>query len=59
MERCTALFENHEMLSMTEVMSMLNVSRTSANTAVNALLRDGLVEKVGIGRQTRYRSLLR
>lgn len=59
MERCTALFENHEMLSMTEVMSMLNVSRTSANTAVNALLRDGLVEKVGIGRKTRYRSLLR
>lgn len=59
MERCTALFECHEMLSMAEVMSMLNVSRTSANTAVNALLRDGLVEKVGIGRQTRYRSLLR
>lgn len=58
-ERCTALFETHDMLSMADVMAMLNVSRTSANSAVNALLKDGQVEKVGAGRTTKYRSLLR
>lgn len=58
-ERCTALFETHDMLSMADVMAMLNVSRTSANSAVNALVKDGQVEKVGAGRTTKYRSLLR
>lgn len=58
-ERCIALFETHDMLSMAEVMKMLSVSRTAANSAVNALLKDGKVEKVGVGRMTKYRSLLR
>lgn len=58
-ERCRALFETRETLSMTEIMNLLNVSRTSANTAVNALLKVGQIEKVGIGRMTKYRSLLR
>lgn len=58
-ERCIALFETHNMLSMADVMKMLSVSRTAANSAVNALLKDGQVEKVGVGRMTRYRSLLR
>ena len=58
-ERCAALFESNEMLSMAEVMKMLNISRTSANSAVNALLKDGKVEKVGTGRLTKYRSLMR
>lgn len=58
-ERCLALFESHDVLAMAEVMKMLNISRTSANTAVNALLRDGKVEKMGTGRTTKYRSLLR
>lgn len=58
-ERSALLFESHDVLSMAEVMTMLNISRTSANSAVNALLRSGKVEKVGTGRLTRYRSLLR
>ena len=58
-ERCRALFETRETLSMTEIMNLLNVSRTSANTAVNALLKVGQIEKIGIGRMTKYRSLLR
>ena len=53
------LFEKNAMLSMADVMSLLNVSRTSANSAVNALLKEGLVAKVGGGRTTRYRSLMR
>lgn len=44
---------------MTEIMNLLNVSRTSANTAVNALMKTGQIEKIGIGRMTKYRSLLR
>lgn len=58
-ERCRALFETRDTLSMTEIMNLLNVSRTSANTAVNALLKVGQIEKIGIGRMTKYRSLLR
>lgn len=58
-ERCRALFETHDTLSMTEIKNLLNVSRTSANTAVNALMKVGQIEKVGIGRMTKYRSLLR
>ena len=58
-ERCRALFETRDTLSMTEIMNLLNVSRTSANTAVNALMKAGQIEKVGIGRMTKYRSLLR
>lgn len=58
-ERCRALFETRETLSMTEIMNLLNVSRTSANTAVNALMKAGQIEKIGIGRMTKYRSLLR
>lgn len=58
-ERSALLFESHDVLSMAEVMTMLNISRTSANSTVNALLRSGKVEKVGTGRLTRYRSLLR
>lgn len=58
-ERCRALFETRDTLSMTEIMNFLNVSRTSANTAVNALLKVGQIEKIGIGRMTKYRSLLR
>lgn len=58
-ERCRVLFENRDMLAMADVMSLLNVSRTSANSAVNALLKEGLVAKVGGGRTTRYRSLMR
>lgn len=58
-ERCRALFETHDTLSMTEIKNLLNVSRTSANTAVNALLKVGQIEKIGIGRMTKYRSLLR
>ena len=46
-------------VSHPNVMKMLSVSRTAANSAVNALLKDGQVEKVGVGRMTRYRSLLR
>ena len=53
------LFENRDMLAMADVMSLLNISRTSANSAVNALLKDGLIQKIGNGRTTRYRSLLR
>lgn len=58
-ERCRALFETHDTLSMTEIMNLLNVSRTSANTAVNALMKAGQIEKIRIGRMTKYRSLLR
>lgn len=58
-ERCRALFETRDTLSMTEIMNLLNVSRTSANTVVNALLKVGQIEKIGIGRMTKYRSLLR
>ena len=58
-ERCRELFETHDTLSMTEIKNLLNVSRTSANTAVNALMKVGQIEKVGIGRMTKYRSLLR
>lgn len=58
-ERCRALFETRDTLSMTEIMNLLNVSRTSANTAVNALLKVGQIEKIGIGRMTKYRSLVR
>lgn len=58
-ERCRALFETRDTLSMTEIMNLLNVSRTSANTAVNALMKAGQIEKIGIGRMTKYRSLLR
>ena len=58
-ESCRVLFENRDVLSMADVMSLLNVSRTSANSAVNALLREGMIEKFGSGRTTRYRSLLR
>lgn len=58
-ERCQVLFESRDVLSMADVMSLLNVSRTSANSAVNALLKDGLIQKIGNGRTTRYRSLLR
>lgn len=58
-ERCRAQFETHDTLSMTEIKNLLNVSRTSANTAVNALMKVGQIEKVGIGRMTKYRSLLR
>lgn len=58
-ESCRVLFEKNDMLSMADVMSLLNVSRTSANSAVNALLKEGLVAKVGGGRTTRYRSLMR
>ena len=58
-ERCRVLFENRDMLAMADVMSLLNISRTSANSAVNALLKDGLIQKIGNGRTTRYRSLLR
>lgn len=58
-ERCQVLFENRDMLAMADVMSLLNISRTSANSAVNALLKDGLIQKIGNGRTTRYRSLLR
>lgn len=58
-ERCRGLFENRDMLAMADVMSLLNISRTSANSAVNALLKDGLIQKIGNGRTTRYRSLLR
>lgn len=58
-ERCRALFETRDTLSMTEIMNLLNVSRTSANTAVNALLKVGQIEQIGIGRMTKYRSLLR
>lgn len=56
-ERCRVLFENRDMLAMADVMSLLNISRTSANSAVNALLKDGLIQKIGNGRTTRYRSL--
>ena len=58
-ERCRVLFENRDMLAMADVMSLLNISRTSANSAVNALLKDGLIQKIGNGRTTRYQSLLR
>lgn len=58
-ERCRALFETRDTISMTEIMNSLNVSRTSANTAVNALMKAGQIEKIGIGRMTKYRSLLR
>ena len=58
-ERCRALFETRDTLSMTEIKNLLNVSRTSANTAVNALLKVGQIEKIGIGRMTKHRSLLR
>lgn len=58
-ERCRVLFETRDALSMTEIMNLLNVSRTSANTAVNALMKTGKIEKIGIGRMTKYRSLLR
>ena len=58
-ERCRELFESHDILAMADVMSLLNISRTSANSAVNALLKDGLIQKIGNGRTTRYRSLLR
>ena len=58
-ERCRVLFETRDALSMTEIMNLLNVSRTSANTAVNALMKTGQIEKIGIGRMTKYRSLLR
>ena len=58
-ESCRVLFENRDVLSMADVMSLLNISRTSANSAVNALLREGMIEKFGSGRTTRYRSLLR
>lgn len=58
-ERCRELFESHDILAMADVMSSLNISRTSANSAVNALLREGMIEKFGSGRTTRYRSLLR
>ena len=58
-ERCQELFESHDILAMADVMSSLNISRTSANSAVNALLREGMIEKFGSGRTTRYRSLLR
>lgn len=58
-ERCRALFETRDTRSMTEIMNLLNVSRTSANTAVNALMKAGQIEKIGIGRMTKYRSLLR
>lgn len=58
-ERCRVLFENRDMLAMADVMSLLNISRTSANSAVNALLKDGRIQKIGNGRTTRYRSLLR
>ncbi len=58
-ERCRALFETRDTISMTEIMNLLNVSRTSANTAVNALMKAGQIEKVRIGRMTKYHSLLR
>lgn len=58
-ERCRVLFETRDALSMTEIMNLLNVSRTSANTAVNALMKTGQIEKIGIGRMTKYHSLLR
>lgn len=58
-ERCRVLFETRDALSMTEIMNLLNVSRTSANAAVNALMKTGQIEKIGIGRMTKYRSLLR
>lgn len=58
-QRCQVLFETHELLSMAEVMALLKTSRTSANMAVSALLRAGLICKVGAGRTTKYRSLLR
>ncbi len=58
-ERCRALFGNYDALTTADLMKMLNVSRTSANSAVNALLKDGQIEKVGSGRTTRYRSLIR
>lgn len=58
-ERCQALFESRDTLSMAEIMNLLKVSRTSANTAVNALLKAGQIEKIGVGRTTKYRSLLR
>lgn len=58
-ERCRVLFETRDALSMTEIMNLLNVSRTSANTAVNALMKTGQIEKIGIGRMTKYRSLVR
>lgn len=58
-ERCRVLFETRDTLSMTEIMNLLNVSRTSANTAVNALMKAGQIEKIGTGRMTKYRSLVR
>lgn len=58
-ERCLALFQGNDVLSMPEVVRRLEVSRTSAYEAVRGLIREGKVEKIGSGRMTRYRSLVR
>ena len=58
-ERCLTLFQGNDVLSMPEVVRRLEVSRTSAYEAVRGLIREGKVEKIGSGRMTRYRSLVR
>ena len=56
-ERCLVLLKNHDALSMAQIAQMLGVSRTSAYNAVNDLINEKLIEKIGVGRTTKYRSL--
>lgn len=58
-EKGGALFKAHETLSTPEIMSLLQMSRTSANTIVNTLMKKKMIEKTGSGRATRYKSLIR
>lgn len=57
--RGAELFLQCESLSTSDLMQRLHISRTSANTIVNCLMKDKAVEKFGNGKLTRYRSLVR
>lgn len=58
-DRGIDLFRKCDSLSTPEIMAKLQVSRTSANTLVHALMKEKFIEKTGAGRFTRYRSLIR
>lgn len=53
-ERGRELFEGFDNLSTTDIMQRLEVSRAIASKIVKALMQEGVIEKTGIGRSTRY-----
>ena len=53
-ERGRKLFEEFDNMSTTDVMQRLEVSRSSAIKIVQALEKEGMIEKVGMRRATRY-----